>query len=120
MAQRRQRQVDLSGFLQTVACGARFGDSLRTGQIDHVKLSNTDVLLAICSKLRALNRDGKQRVGAGRVLVHLSLSDRSIFGTDGHDLADLVRRLGCEVTQVFHVDARVDLLVKFKSILRIL
>ena len=62
MAQRRQRQVDLRGFLESIARGSSLGDSLRTRQIDHVKLANADVLLVVRAKLTALNSDREKRV----------------------------------------------------------
>ena len=75
MAQGRQRQVNLGGFLKTITSGTRFGDSFRTSQIDHVKLADTNMLLAIAAKFTALNSDSEKRVRSGGVCIHHSLAD---------------------------------------------
>ena len=52
--------------------------------------------------------------------VHLRLADGSVLAADVHDLADFLGALGCEVAQVFDIDARVDLLVELEPVLRVL
>ena len=59
MAQGRQGEVNLGGLLETVAGGACLCNTFGARQINHVKLSDADVLLSISAQFAALNRDGK-------------------------------------------------------------
>ena len=55
MAQGRKREVDLRCFFQSVASCASFGKPLATGQVNHIQLTHTNVLLAVSTKLTALD-----------------------------------------------------------------
>ena len=120
VAERGEREINLGGFLETVACSTGLRNTFRAGQIHHVELADANVLLSICAQFRALNSDREERVRARGVGIHLGFADRSVLGTDVHDLAHFVRVCGCEVGKVFDVDTRVDLLMELKSVLRIL
>ena len=105
MTKRRERQIDLGGFLETVTRGARLAESLRPGQIHHVELAHADVLLAIWADLCSLDSDLEERVRPTRVLVHGRLAHGPVLLANGHDLCHFFGALGRELGQVFHVDA---------------
>ena len=119
MAKRGQRQVDLGGLLETVALGASLCYTLGTRQINHVKLTSTNMLLAIGTNLGALNADLEQRVRTTALVVHVGRADRAILHTNLEHIVDLRHVLDCEEGEVADIDARVRLLVQVQPVLRV-
>ena len=120
MTESGERKVNLGSLLESVTGGTCLGYALRSRQINHIKFSHSDVLLAVSANLTPLHSDLEEGVRPTGVGIHEGLSHRSILGSNGHDLAHLLRRLGRKVRQILHVDPRVDLLVQVKSIFGIL
>ena len=119
VAQGRQRQVDLGSFLQAITSSSRLRQSLRTGQIHHVKFTHSDVLLPISANLTTLHSDLEEGMRSARLLVHGRGANRAVFGSYVHDLADLVGRLGRKERQRLHIHTRVGVLLQLQPVLRV-
>ena len=78
------------------------------------------MLLSISSDLTALNSDLEEGVRTTGLLVHGGGAHRAVLGSDIHNLADLVCRLGCEEGKRLHINTRVWVLLQFKPILWVL
>lgn len=71
MAKRGERQVDLGGLLESIACCSRLALPLTTRQVNNIEFAYLDVRLAVLADLGALDCDGKDRVTSRGVLVHI-------------------------------------------------
>ena len=119
MAQRGERQVDLSGLLESVTRGTCLSDPLRARQVHHIELTNTNMLLVVGAQLTTFNRDREEGVRARRMCIHISGAHRPILRTDIHDLTHLISRFGRKIRQVLDIDARVNFFMELESILRV-
>lgn len=119
MTQSGQRQINLGCFLETITLGASLCYTLGTSQINHVKFTGTDMLLAISTNFRALNANLEQRVRTTTLLVHIGRANRAVFHTNLEHIVDLRDVLDGEVRKIADVDTRVRLLVQVEPVLRV-
>ena len=81
LAQSGQGLVDAFGFVEGLALGASFCDSLRACQIDEVKLAN------FARQIRCIvlgNGKNEDRVGATRLSIHIGCTGGSSTVAKAH------------------------------------
>mmetsp|Transcript_17033 Transcript_17033/g.64473 ORF Transcript_17033/g.64473 Transcript_17033/m.64473 type:complete len:496 (-) Transcript_17033:7-1494(-) len=114
VAQRREGEVDLRGFLETNARGARLGLPLGARQVDHVELAHADVLLAVQPLALVLHRHREDGVAAGALRVHGRCPSHAVSLPGLQNCVHLGRRLDHHARQVLHVDAAVHALLELQ------
>lgn len=96
MTKSGQGQIDLGGFLQASASGTSLGLTLRTGQIDNVKLADLDMSFTVSINFTRLDSDGEDGMGTRGVFIHVSGTDMSVHVTLDEDFHHIGRGLDHE------------------------
>ena len=98
-----QREIDLCGFLQTIASGLGFALTFRTGKIDQIELSSGYALLSLVIFFTSFYVNCENGVTPRRVLIHSSLTRLPIGVTTLHILFNLLDRFNDAGCQIFHI-----------------
>ena len=94
--------------------------SFGTSQVHQVQLPDTNRGLgAIRLVLRALAHNGEDRVGPAAAGVHESRAHRTVLFPTLHHLVDLNRALHHKGSEVFDIDARVQIFLELQLALRV-
>mmetsp|Transcript_8478 Transcript_8478/g.12962 ORF Transcript_8478/g.12962 Transcript_8478/m.12962 type:complete len:292 (-) Transcript_8478:213-1088(-) len=119
VAQRRQRQVNLGGLLQTVAGGSGLALTLTSSQIDDVELTHLDMGFAVVLHLRTLHSDREDGVAAGGVFVHVSAANMAIEVAFLEHIHQVLGGFHDEGAEVLHIDTGV-LVLELELLLAVL